>query len=151
MSGTIANFSWNRDSPQIYQLYLEQTRLVRESLALLGFFSICFQYVINSSQHSRFTGQQGKGEGIYLTPLYHFHPLHRRLDISRVIAAGSSPLHIASSRTRTGKPLVSERKSLTTKLRALYWPSGLGNCFVCNKFTVQTLQWSLEFVIHKKS
>ena len=31
--------------------------------------------------HSRFTGQQGKGEGIYLTPLYHFHPLHRHLDI----------------------------------------------------------------------
>ena len=34
-------------------------------------------------EHSRFAGQQGKGEGIYLTPLYHFHPLHRRLDISR--------------------------------------------------------------------
>ena len=29
--------------------------------------------------HSRFTGQQGKGEVIYLTPLYHFHPLHRHL------------------------------------------------------------------------
>ena len=25
-------------------------------------------------------GQQGKGEGIYLTPLYHFYPLHRHLD-----------------------------------------------------------------------
>ena len=24
-------------------------------------------------EHSRFTGQQWKGEGIYLTPLYHFH------------------------------------------------------------------------------
>ena len=52
-------------------------------------------------EHSRFTGQQGKGEGIYLTPLYHFHPLHRHLDISRAITAESSPLHIAGSRTRT--------------------------------------------------
>ena len=53
-------------------------------------------------EHSRFARQQGKGEGIYLTPLYHFHPLHGHLDISRAIAAESSPLHIAGSRTRTG-------------------------------------------------
>ena len=26
-------------------------------------------------EHSRFAGQQGKGEGIYLAPLYRFHPL----------------------------------------------------------------------------
>ena len=43
-------------------------------------------------EHSRFAGQQGKGEDIYLTPLYHFDPLHGHLDISRAIAAGSSPL-----------------------------------------------------------
>ena len=42
-----------------------------------------------------------EGEGISLTPHYHFHPLHRRLDISRAITAGSSPLHIASSRNWT--------------------------------------------------
>ena len=53
-------------------------------------------------EHSQFTGQQGKGEGIYLTPLYHFHPLHRHLDISRAITAESSHLRIAGSRTRTG-------------------------------------------------
>ena len=52
--------------------------------------------------HSRITGLQGKGESISLTPHYHFHPLHRHLDISRAITAESSPLHIASSRTRTG-------------------------------------------------
>ena len=40
-------------------------------------------------EHSQFTGQQGKGQDIYLTPLYHFHPLHRRLDIGRAIAAGA--------------------------------------------------------------
>ena len=28
------------------------------------------------------------GEGIYLTPLYHFNPLHRHLDISWAITAG---------------------------------------------------------------
>ena len=70
-------------------------------------------------EHLRFTWQQGKGEGIYLTPLYHFHSLQRHLNISRAITAESSPLHIASSRTRTGNLLFSIRKLLTTKLRAL--------------------------------
>ena len=45
-------------------------------------------------ENSRFTGQQEKGEVISLIPLYHFHPLHRHVDISRVITAESSPLHI---------------------------------------------------------
>ena len=52
-------------------------------------------------KRSQFTGQQGKGEAISLTLLYHFHPLHRNINNSREIAAGSSPLPIASSRTRT--------------------------------------------------
>ena len=30
-------------------------------------------------EHLRITGLQGKGEGISLTPHYHFHPLHRHL------------------------------------------------------------------------
>ena len=34
-----------------------------------------------------------EGGGICLTPLYQFHQLQRRLDISRVITSGSSPLH----------------------------------------------------------
>ena len=53
-------------------------------------------------EHSRITGLQGKGEGISLTPHYHFHPLHGHLDISWAITAESSLLHIASCRTRTG-------------------------------------------------
>ena len=53
-------------------------------------------------EHSQITGLQGKGEGISLTPYYQFHPPHRHLNISRAITAESSPLHIASSRTRTG-------------------------------------------------
>ena len=54
-------------------------------------------------EHLRNAGLQGKGEGIPLTSHYHFHSLHRHLDISRAITTDSSPLHIASGRTRTGK------------------------------------------------
>ena len=32
-------------------------------------------------------GLQCKGDGISLTPHYHFHPLHRHLDITLAIAA----------------------------------------------------------------
>ena len=64
----------------------------------LLFFSIWVFF----HDHSRIIGRQGKEEGISLTPHYHFHPLHRHLDISRAITAESSPLHIGSSRTRTG-------------------------------------------------
>ena len=53
-------------------------------------------------EHSWFTGRQRKEEVISLSPLYHFYPLHRHLDISRAITAESSPLHIANSQTRTG-------------------------------------------------
>ena len=51
------------------------------------------------------SGLQGKGEGIYLTPHYHLHPLHGHLGISRAITAESSRLHMASSRTQTGSLL----------------------------------------------
>ena len=47
-------------------------------------------------EHSWFTWQQGKGEGIHLTPHYHFHPLHSHLEISWVIVVESSPLHLAN-------------------------------------------------------
>ena len=80
-----------------FLLILQQLKLKRSGWEFL-FFSIWLFFY----EHSRFTGQQGKGEGIYLTRLYHFHPLHRHLDISWAITAESSPLHIAGSRTRTG-------------------------------------------------
>ena len=60
------------------------------------FFSIWILF----HKHPGITGLQGKGDGIPF-PHYHFHPLHRHLDIDRA-SAGGSPLHIASSRTRTG-------------------------------------------------
>ena len=87
-------FTWmfcNRTvNNRISQLHEGARRLVQ----IFFFFSIWVFF----HEHSRFTGQQGKGEGIYLTPLYHFHPLHGHLDISRAVTAESSPLHIASSR-----------------------------------------------------
>ena len=55
-------------------------------------------------EHSQFPGQQGKGEAIFLILFYHFHPLHRHLEIGQAITAESSLLYIASTRTRTGNP-----------------------------------------------
>ena len=63
---------------------------------------IFFFYLGFLSRTFTIHGTAGEGGGYLLTPLYHFHLLHRHLDISRAIAAGSSPLHIAGSRTRTG-------------------------------------------------
>ena len=38
---------------------------------------VCVFYLGFFSKHSRFTGQPGKGEAIFLTPLHYFYPLHR--------------------------------------------------------------------------
>ena len=57
------------------------------------FFLSGFSFTI-IHDHSRITGLQGNGEGIFLTSHYHFHPVHRHSDISRAITAESSPLHI---------------------------------------------------------
>ena len=64
------------------------------------FFFIFFICVF-FHEHSRFIGQLGKVEAISVTSLYHFHPTHRHLDIGRTITAGSSPLHIVISQSRT--------------------------------------------------
>ena len=69
-----------------------------EKAPLFFFFSIWVFF----HEHSRIIGLQEKGEGISLTPYYHFPPLHRHLDISREITAERSFLHIASSRSWTG-------------------------------------------------
>ena len=82
--------------------------------------------------HSQITGLQGKGEGISLTPHYHFHPPHRHLGISRVITAESSTLHIGSSRTQTSNicfPSASRQplsfsSSKNRKLKVKLWRVG---------------------------
>ena len=62
-----------------------------------SFFLSGFSFTnIHNLQDSR-----GKWGAIYLSPLYYFHPLHKHLGIRRATAAEISPLHIASSRTRT--------------------------------------------------
>ena len=73
-------------------------KLFGDDTSLLSFFSI----MVFFHKHSRFTEQQGKRrvEGISWTPLHHFHPLHRLLDIRLAITAESSPLHITSSQNR---------------------------------------------------
>ena len=55
-----------------------------------GFFSVSLWVFFH--EHSRFTEQNG----ISVTPLYHFHSLHRHLHISRVITAEWSSFHIAA-------------------------------------------------------
>ena len=52
--------------------------------------------------HSRIAGLQRKGEGISLTPQYHFHPLHGHLDISLAITAESLPLRIGTAGLEPG-------------------------------------------------
>ena len=51
-------------------------------LQLQLFFSIWDLF----HEHLQFTGKQGKGVAISLTPLYHFHQFHRHLDISQAIS-----------------------------------------------------------------
>ena len=64
-------------------------------------FICLFSIWVFFHNHLQSTELQEKGEGIFLTPHYNFHPLHKHLDISQAITAESSPLHICSSRTRT--------------------------------------------------
>ena len=77
---------------------------------IVVFFFVClfinlffFSIWISFHQNSRFSVQREKGEAISITPFYHFHQFHIRLDISEAITAERSPLRKASSRTRTGK------------------------------------------------
>ena len=105
LSTSLINSSniFQKNSVYLKTFYLTQLStigfyILKKSLTSYFFFSIWFFF----HELSRITGLQWKGEGISLTPHYHFHPLHRHLDISRTITAGSSPLHIASSRNQTG-------------------------------------------------
>ena len=77
----------NRASQQTFQTH----QLVIHS-EVVFFFLFLFFFFLSLGffhEHSQFTGQQGKREGLYLTPLKNFHPLHRHLDISRAITVGS--------------------------------------------------------------
>ena len=90
---SVANFTIRK----LVDLMFHQIVILLVTLLLI-FFSIWVFF----HNHSRTTGLQGKEEGISLTLHYHFHPLHRHLDISQAITAESLPLHIGSSRIWTG-------------------------------------------------
>ena len=94
--------------------------LMKVALILHWFSRKCSGFLFSiqvffHEQHLQISGLPGKREGISLTPHYNFQPLHRHLDVSWAITGESSPLHIEMN----WEPLVSEQKSLTTKLRAI--------------------------------
>ena len=63
-------------------------------------FSFCYMgFLSRTFTNHRIAGERG---GHFFNSLLPFHSLHRHLDIRRAITVGSSPLHIVSSRTRTG-------------------------------------------------
>ena len=82
-----------------------QTVLQRANLHFLMFLCVTYFFFFSVrvffKERSRFTGQRKTEKGTSLTPLYHFRPLNRNLDINCAITAGSPPLHIATSRIRT--------------------------------------------------
>ena len=102
---------WSQSKP----LYLFHLSTILTHLRASFFFLCGFSFTnIHDLQDSK-----GEGEGICLTPPYHFHSLYWHLSISWAINAENSPLHIASSRNTNRELLVSERLSLITKLHAL--------------------------------
>ena len=68
---------------RVWKLSYSYWQETNKKLTLKKIYIYFFSIWVFFHEHSQFTGQQGKGEGIYLTPLYHFHLLHRHLDISR--------------------------------------------------------------------
>ena len=85
----------------------------------LGNLGKCSFFFYRGFLSRPFTNHRNARErgGHFLTLRYNFDPLHRHLYISWAITAEGSPLHIDSNR----ESLVSKRKSLTAKLRALFF------------------------------
>ena len=101
-TGCLLDYSYFQDYYKMIAIDLNKQQAVDADPRTIQQINFFFSIWVFFHKHSRITGLQGKGEGISLTPHYHFHPLHRQLDISRAITAESSPRHIASSRTRIG-------------------------------------------------
>ena len=95
------NAGWgNTNHELVSNIDVEKTCFFNVKLKLLFFFFFFYLFFFLLRTFTIHT-TAGEVAGIYLTPLYHFHPLHRHLDITRAITAESSPLHIASRRTST--------------------------------------------------
>ena len=66
------------------------------------YFNVIFFYLGFLSRTFMIHRTTGEGGGYLFNSSLPLPPLHRILDISRVIPAESSPLHIAGKRTQTG-------------------------------------------------
>ena len=88
--------------PRPFYMFPGSQSIVPSRHIVVTFIAFFFSILVLFHEHSRITRLQAKGEGIPLTPHHQFHPLYRHLDISCAITAESSPLHTASSQTRTG-------------------------------------------------
>ena len=82
-------------------------------------FFFFFSIQVFFPENSRFTDTRGRGEAISLSPLYYFHLLqilrHQPGDYCRELTFAHSQQPDSNQ-----EPLVSEHKSLTTKLRTMY-------------------------------
>ena len=77
--------SINNPAKTIHQC--AQIRLILE-------VKFCFSTWVFFHEYSRFTGQLEKRDIISLSPLYHFHLVHRHLGISQEIIAENSILYL---------------------------------------------------------
>ena len=77
--------SINNPAKTIHQC--AQIRLILE-------VKFCFSTWVFFHEYSRFTGQLEKRDTISLSPLYHFHLVHRHLGISQEIIAENSILYL---------------------------------------------------------
>ena len=126
----------------IYKFFLRTYSSFKGLLFYQVFFSIWDFF----HENLRFTEQQEKGRGYSFNLSTPLNLLHGHLDISRVITTGSSPLHIASSRTRIF-PRFGFRVQVTKhKLRALK------NELFLKLQSIRNLKWSvLKVAVSKKS
>ena len=96
-----------RDSPERQKVALFVN--IVASFAWEKFFSIWIFF----QEHSQFTGNQRKEEAISLTPPYHYHPLHKHLEVAGWFLQRA---HLCTRQQAESnrKPWVSERKLLNT-------------------------------------
>ena len=132
----------NRASAIKTNLFLIKIQFFHEVYLEISFYSFLQKHVVFFfylgfffHNHSQITGLLVKGEGISLTPHYHSYPLQRHLDIGQAITAESSPLPRQQPDSNK-EPLLSECKSLTTKLCAPACFKSLKGC----KFWIDVLK-----------
>ena len=85
--------------PKRRQWFRLSVFIVNFLVFLLLTFFFCLRFLSRPFTNHRTAGEGG---GHFFNSSLHFHQLHRHLDISRAITAGSLPLHIGSIRTRIG-------------------------------------------------